>query len=282
MIVDAHHHFWDPSRAEYPWMSAALDPVRRRYAPEDLAVELGGAAVAQTILVQTRSSLDETREFLATAETTPFVAGVIGWVDLTDPSVADQLATLRAGHGGEWLVGIRHQVHDEPDERWLRRPEVDRGLRAVGAAGLVFDLLVRTRELPAALETVQAHPGLRFVIDHLGKPAIADGAWQPWADRLSAFRPLPNAWCKLSGLVTEADWVAWRTEEILPYVGHAVDVFGAQRLLFGSDWPVCLLAASYAQVLGLARDTLDTLTEREQAAVFGENAREVYGLRRSR
>jgi L-fuconolactonase len=280
-IVDAHHHFWDPARADYPWMTAALDPIRRAFAPSDLAIELDRSGVAQTILVQTRSSLDETREFLATADSTPFVAGVIGWVDLVDPSAADQIASLRAGHGGAWLVGIRHQVHDESDEWWLRRPEVARGLRAVENAGLVFDLLVRTRELPAALETVQAHPGLRFVIDHLAKPAIADGAWQPWAGRLAAFKPLANAWCKVSGLVTEADWAGWQTQDIVPYVGHALEVFGAQRLLFGSDWPVCLLAASYERVLGLARDALATLSGDEQAAIFGANARELYGLRDS-
>ena len=178
-------------------------------------------------------------------------------------------------------MGIRHQVHDEPDERWLLRPEVQRGLAAVEAAGLVFDLLVRARELPAALETVRAHPELRFVIDHLAKPPIADGSTQPWADRVSAFAPLANAWCKVSGLVTEADWATWQPATIAPYVDHAVDVFGAGRLLFGSDWPVCLLAASYEGVLGLARESLAHLGDGERAAVFGGNAIEVYRLRAS-
>jgi len=281
MIVDAHHHFWDPSRADYPWMTAELDPIRRRFGPEDLAVELARTGVEQTVVVQTRSSLDETREFLATAATTPFVAGVVGWVDLADPAVEDHIESLRAGPGGEWLVGIRHQVHDEPDERWLLRPDVQRGLAAVEAAGLVFDLLVRARELPAALETVSAHPELRFVIDHLAKPPIADGATQPWADRLAAFAPLANAWCKVSGLVTEADWAGWRPAAFVPYVQHAVDVFGPGRLLFGSDWPVCLLAASYEGVLGLAREALSDLSSSERSAVFGGNAIEVYRLRRT-
>jgi L-fuconolactonase len=160
-------------------------------------------------------------------------------------------------------------------------PDVQRGLAAVEAAGLAFDLLVRTRELPAALETVRAHPGLRFVIDHLAKPPIREGARQPWADRLAAYSGLANTWCKVSGLVTEATWDGWRGEPISSYVNHAVDVFGPDRLLFGSDWPVCLLAASYAQVLGLAHDTLSTLSERERAGVFGENARAAYALVRS-
>ena len=281
MIVDAHHHFWDPARADYPWMTADLAPIRRRFGPEDLAVELAQTGVERTILVQALSSLDETREFLATAATTPFVGGVVGWVDLVDPAVEDQIASLRAGPGGGWLVGIRHQVHDEPDERWLLRPEVQRGLAAVEAAGLVFDLLVRARELPATLETVGAHPELRFVIDHLAKPPVAEGETQPWADRLAAFAPLANAWCKVSGLVTEADWTTWQPASIAPYVDHALAVFGARRLLFGSDWPVCLLAASYEGVLGLARETLAQLTDAERAAVFGGNAIEVYRLRGS-
>ena len=280
MIVDAHHHFWDPSRADYPWMGPALEPIRRRFGPEDLAVELVRTGAGQTILVQTRSSLDETQEFLATAAATPFVSGVVGWVDLADPAVDHQIDQLRAGPGGEWLVAIRHQVHDEPDERWLLRPAVQRGLRALEAAGLVFDLLVRAREMPAALETVRAHPHLRFVIDHLAKPPIADATTQPWADRLAAFGPLANAWCKVSGLVTEADWTSWRTAEIAPYVDHALGVFGPDRLLFGSDWPVCLLAATYEEVLGLARETLSRLSDDEQAAVFGRNATSVYRLRR--
>jgi len=279
MIVDAHHHFWDPERADYPWMTSALDPIRRPFGPDDLAPELARTGVAQTVLIQTRSSLEETREFLATAASTPFVAGVVGWVDLTVAGVDDEIAALRSGPGGAWLVGLRHQVHDEPDPAWLLRPDVRGGLAAVEQAGLAYDLLVRPRELPAALETVRAFPGLRFVIDHLAKPSIRDGAMQPWADRLAAFGPLPNAWCKISGLVTEADWVGWRPDEIRPFIDHAVDVFGARRLLFGSDWPVCLLAASYEQVHRLVRDSLAELTEVERDAVFGASAVEVYGLR---
>jgi L-fuconolactonase len=281
VIVDAHHHFWDPDRADYPWMTPALDPIRRRFDPDDLAPDLTRAGVSQTVLVQTRASLAETTEFLGVAAATPFVGGVVGWVDLTDPGTADQIAELRAGPGGEWLVGIRHQVHDEPDMDWLLRADVRRGLEAVERAGLVFDLLVRTRELPTAVRTVEAFPDLRFVVDHLAKPPIRDGNLLPWAERLAAFAPLPNAWCKVSGLVTEADWVAWRAEDFAPFVAHAVSVFGASRLLFGSDWPVCLLAGSYASVLQLARQSLAMLDEAEQAAVLGTNAVAVYGLGRS-
>lgn len=278
MIVDSHHHFWDPDRADYPWMTDELGPIRRRFGPEDLAPLVARTGVDRTILVQTRSSHEETREFLAIAATTPFVAGVIGWVDLTDSGVADAIASLRSGPGGARLVGIRHQVHDEPDPDWLLRPDVRRGLAAVGAAGLVYDLLVRPRELPAARQVARAIPDLRFVIDHLAKPPIRDGAMHPWADLLAPFGELPNVSCKVSGLATEADWAGWQPDEIRPFVDHGIDIFGPERLLFGSDWPVCLLAATYERVVELARETLGRLDDSDRALVFGGNAVAVYHL----
>lgn len=278
MIVDAHHHFWDPSRADYPWMTDELVEIRRPFGPEDLGPELLRTGVDRTILVQTRSSDDETREFLATASSTPFVAGVVGWVDLTDPAVADRLAELRSAPGGERLVGIRHQVHDEADPDWLLRRDVTAGLGAVERAALVYDLLVRTRELSTALQVAQGFPGLRFVIDHLAKPTIRDGEMQPWANRLAPFGALPNVWCKVSGLVTEANWQRWTADDIRPFVRYAIDVFGPDRLLFGSDWPVCLLAASYERVHDLARELFVELGSGEQAGIFGANATAVYRL----
>ena len=278
MIVDAHHHFWDPATADYPWMTDDLAAIRRGFGPADLAPRLAATGVERTVLVQTRSSVSETREFLATANATSFVAGVVGWVDLTAGDVADAIAELRAGPGGEWLVGIRHQVHDEPDADWLLRPEVQRGIAAVGRAGLAYDLLVRSRELPAALQTVRALPDVRFVIDHLAKPQIGEGLLQPWADLITPFGELPNAWCKVSGMVTEADWNDWRPGDFTPFVELAMSVFGPGRLLFGSDWPVCLLAASYERVFELAGETLGALSDAERNAAFGGNAAEVYRL----
>src|SRR5258708_1298853 len=181
MVIDAHHHFWDPTKASYPWMTDALAPIRRRFGPEDIEPLLAANGVDQTILVQTRSSIDETREFLATAARHDFIAGVVGWVDLTAPDVAKQLASLRAGPGGAKLIGIRHQVHDEPDPEGLARKDVRRGLAAVGETGLAYDILVRTRELPAALALAKALPDMRFVIDHIAKPPIASGATSEWA-----------------------------------------------------------------------------------------------------
>ena len=277
-VVDAHHHFWDPSRADYPWMTDELAAIRRRFGPEDLAPLAARAGVNRTILVQTRSSLDETREFLATAFANDFVAGVVGWVDLTDPTIAEAIAKLADGPGGTSLVGIRHQVHDEPDPAWLLRGEVDRGIATVGAAGLVYDLLVRPRELPAALENVRAHPDVAFVIDHLAKPPIRAGELEPWLSLMRPFGELDNVACKVSGLVTEADWHDWKVDDLRPFVDAALEIFGADRLMFGSDWPVCLLAATYADVVEAARSATAELSSDEHDELFGGTARRVYGL----
>jgi L-fuconolactonase len=278
VIVDAHHHFWDPTRADYPWLTDDLAVIRRAFGPADLAPLLAESGVDATILVQTRSSLAETEEFLATAAATPFIRGVVGWVDLRGLGVADTIARLRAGPGGTRLVGIRHQVHDEADAAWLLRDDVRRGIAAVGEAGLAYDLLVRPREMPAALDTVRSLPDVRFVIDHLAKPSIRDGVVEPWAGLIRPFGEAPNVWCKVSGLVTEADWRLWTPADLAPFVNVALDTFGPGRLLAGSDWPVCLLAGSYRHVLDATRTVVAELSPREQAAVFGGTAVEVYGL----
>ena len=279
MIVDAHHHLWDPARADYPWLTGDLATIRRAFVPEDLAPLLEATGVDGTILVQTRSSLEETQEFLETAAATSFIRGVIGWVDLMDPGVDDTIAALRDGPGGDHLVGIRHQVHDEPDPAWLLRPDVRRGIAAVGRADLVYDLLVRSRELPAARDLVASMPDMRFVVDHLAKPPISTGRLQRWADLVSTFVPLENASWKLSGLVTEADWRQWRPADLAPFVDHALERLGPDRIVFGSDWPVCLLAASYADVVMTARDLTSRLTADERAGIFGDNATRFYRLR---
>jgi len=278
MIVDAHHHFWDPATADYPWLTDELAAIRRTFGPDDLGPLVATAGVDATILVQTRSSPAETEAFLAIAERSPFVRGVVGWVDLRDPAVGETIARLRSGPGGNRLVAIRHQVHDEPDADWLARADVRRGIAAVGRAGLAYDLLVRTRELPAARALVAALPDQPFVIDHLAIPAIAAGADPGWTDAVAVFRGVPNVWWKLSGLVTEADWQTWRPADLQPFVDRVLDVAGADRLLFGSDWPVCLLAASYDVVLATARTMIAALSPAEQAAILGETAVAVYRL----
>jgi L-fuconolactonase len=276
--VDSHHHFWDPARADYPWMTDELAPIRRAYGPDDLRPLLAAAGVDRSILVQTRSSSAETAEFLAIAASEPFVAGVVGWLDLTGPDPAEEIAALRALPGGDRLVGIRHQVHDEPDPEWLARSDVRHGIRAVTDAGLVYDLLVRSRELPAALDVARSGPDGRFVVDHIAKPAIASGEIEPWASLVRPFRELENVACKISGMVTEASWASWQTRDLRPYVDLVLETFGPRRVLFGSDWPVCLLAASYERVVATARELLEALSGSERDAAFGTNAIEVYRL----
>jgi L-fuconolactonase len=280
--IDAHHHFWDPARYSYPWMAGhAMDPVRRAFTPDDLRDALGEARIDGTVLVQTLSSPTETREFLVLAAATGFVHGVVGWADLTSARIADDLDELLDGPNGRWLVGLRHQVHDEPDPDWLTRADVRRGLAAVEARGLAYDLLVRARELPAAVDAVRALPGLRFVLDHIAKPRIADGRDDPWRQGMPVLAAQPNVAVKLSGMVTEADWATWTPRDLRPFVGDVVGWFGVGRLMFGSDWPVCLLAGSYHAVLGGLIEALPALSPGELDQVLGMNALRTYQLDRS-
>jgi L-fuconolactonase len=274
MVIDAHHHLWDPSLADYPWMTDEVAAIRRRFEPEDLEPLLREYGLDGTVVVQARGSVDETRWLLQIAEATPFVLGVVGWIDLTDAAVASVLANLTGGR----LVGIRHQVHDEPDPAWLLRDDVQRGIGAVGDAGLVFDLLVRSAELPAAIGTVRRNPEVRFVVDHVAKPPVREGNTDAWARGLAALADLPNVTCKLSGLVTEADWSGWRSAGLAEYYRRALEWFGTERCMFGSDWPVCLLAAEYGDVLELLREALSGLGERERADILGGTAARTYRL----
>lgn len=278
MIVDAHQHFWDPSRASYPWMTDEVARIRRPFGPADLAPLLRDHGVDWTVVVQARMDLDETRELLAIAASTEFVSGVVCWVDLTDPQVSTTLGELLVEPAGAKMVGIRHQVHDEPDPRWLLRPDVQRGLAAVCEAGLAYDLLVRARELPAAIETARRLPEMRFVIDHLAKPPVREGHSEAWAEAMAPLSELEHVHCKLSGLVTEADWAGWRPEQLAPYVRRVLGWFGPERCMFGSDWPVCLLAARYGQVLDALLKALESVDEAARARILGENAVRFYRL----
>jgi L-fuconolactonase len=279
MVIDAHQHFWDPARADYPWMQGAeMAPLRRAFGPADLAPLLAENGVDASIVVQCRSSLDETEEFLQIAAATPFVAGVVGWADLTDPSLGDRLGRLRALPGGNKLIGIRHQVHDEADPEWLLRSDVQRGMAAVFADDLAYDLLVRTRELPAAIATARAFPKGRFVLDHAAKPPIAEGFSREWADRLAMLAACGNVWCKISGLATEAVWDDWDAERLFPVIAHAAQCFGEDRLIFGSDWPVCLLAGRYGAIKRAFDECLARLGPHFHDKALGANARDAYRL----
>ncbi|MEU5849709.1 amidohydrolase family protein [Saccharopolyspora shandongensis] len=279
MTIDAHHHVWDLTVRDQPWITgSALAPLRRNFALAELVPQAAAQGVTATVVVQTVSGEQETVDLLALAAGDGPVAAVVGWTDLTRPDVADRLAALREMPGGQHLRGIRHQAQDEPDPRWLCRADVRRGLRAVAEAGLVYELLVTPTQLPAAVETVENLPGCRFVLDHLGKPAVAAGVREPWASDLARLAALPNVDCKLSGLVTEADWAHWTVGDLRPYAEHALEVFAPERVLFGSDWPVCTLAADYGQVVRAADELTGGLSATEHAAVFGGNAGRVYSL----
>lgn len=254
---------------------AAMQPA---FEPSDLQGRMAATGVDGSVLVQTVSHVDETREFLATAEAHAFIRGVVGWVDLTEAGISDVLAELRAGPGGDKLVAIRHQVHDEADPEWLSRADVRRGLREVANAGLVFDLLVRTRELPSAIQLVRHMSGAQFVLDHLAKPPFVSGDLNSWSAHVRDLARADNVVAKVSGLVTEADWHAWSVATLQPAVDVALEAFGPERLMFGSDWPVCLLAATYDQVVGAARALTASLTQAERAHVFESTAVAVYGL----
>ncbi|WP_083998759.1 amidohydrolase family protein [Actinomadura kijaniata] len=273
-MLDAHHHLWDTSRRAHPWMDGPwADPLRGRFDADRYARVSGTCGVTASIVVQALHDVAETRELLDVARGPGPVAGVVGWCDLTAPDVADTLADLAAGP----LVGIRHLVQDEPDPDWLGRPDVRRGLRAVGAAGLVYDLLVRPPQAGAALAAARALPEVAFVLDHAGKPDIAGGGREPWASWLRRMAALPNVTVKLSGLVTEAA-PGGDPADIMIYARHVLETFGPDRVMYGSDWPVCTLAASYREVADLAGEAMAELTDGERAAVAEGTARRVYGL----
>lgn len=278
-VIDAHQHFWGPPTPEtHPWLTEAEAAIRRPFGPEDLRPELAAAGVDATILVQTRHSIQETREFLAIAEATDFVTGVVGWVDLTSPQIGDDIAALRRAPGGRFLVGVRHMLQDEPDPTWLERADAARGLAVLAEHRLMYDLLTRPRELPSCLAVARRFPQLRFVLDHIGKPPIGSGAHEPWASRIAPFADVPNVVCKLSGMVTEADRQRWRAEDLQPYLDAAVGWFGDDRLLFGSDWPVCLLSADYGRVKRVLEDLLGLMPPERRAKIFGTNAVAVYRI----
>ncbi|WP_406357381.1 amidohydrolase family protein [Streptomyces sp. NBC_00658] len=279
MTIDAHHHVWDLSVRDQDWITGPeLKSLRRNFTVADLEPEARAAGVDRTVLVQTITVAAETPEFLALAAESELIGGVVGWTDLTAPEVADELARLRELPGGRYLKGIRHQVQGEPDPEWLLRPDVRRGLAAVAEAGLVYDLIVQPHQLPSSAEAAAALPELTFVLDHLGKPPIAAGDLEPWASGVRALAALPNTVCKLSGMVTEADLGKWTVDDLRPYADTVLEAFGPSRLMFGSDWPVCTLAATYEQVAESAQELTEGLGDDERDQVFEGTATRVYRL----
>jgi L-fuconolactonase len=276
-VIDTHQHFWDVSRFDYPWMKGPeLVPLRRDYLPTDLEPLLAPAGVDRTIFVQAQHNLAESRWVLGLTERHDFLVGVVGWVDLASPACEEQLAELRSHPR---FVGVRHITHDEPDDDWIVREDVLRGLRVLERHGVPFDLLFRPRHLRHVPTLARALPDLPMVIDHLAKPLIKEGRLDGWREDFEAAARFPNVHCKLSGMVTEADWRAWAPTDFEPYVRVALDAFGPERLMFGSDWPVCTLASPYEQVVSALNRALGSISAGERARIFGGTAERFYGLK---
>ena len=274
--IDSHQHFWRYDAAGYPWIDTrSMAPLTRDFLPGDLQPLLAAARFDASIAVQARQSLDETRDLLQMADAFPFIAGVVGWVDLQADDVNAQLERW-APHPK--LVGVRHVVQDEPDERFLLNPAFCRGVGLLAGFDLTYDLLLHTRHLAVASDFVAKFPAQRFVLDHLAKPEIRSGAIDNWARDLQRLAAHPHVMAKLSGLITEADWQRWSAGDIRPYLDVAFECFGPDRLMMGSDWPVCTLAADYQRTLAVVTDYLETWPDAARVAVMGGTAAAFWRL----
>lgn len=275
MNIDAHQHFWIYDPAEYDWIDDSMPGMRRDFLPHDLKPELERNNFQGCIAVQARQTLEETRWLLHLAEENPFILGVVGWVDLRSPQLRRDLAALVKNPK---LVGVRHVVQGEPDDRFLLQPDFLQGIAALEKFDLAYDILIYPKHLPVAAEFVSRFPRHRFVLDHLAKPFIKKASLEPWHAHLKQLASFPNVFCKLSGMVTEADWQHWAPEHIAPYLDAAFDSFGVERLMIGSDWPVCTVAASYTRTIDVVKNYLKNYSEAARAAVMGGNAAKFWKL----
>ena len=278
MVVDAHHHFWNYTAHDYGWIDESMSALRRDFAPAELKRELATAGVEGVVSVQARQSLAETEWLLALAAEHDFVRGVVGWVPLADPEIDRHLERLASNRQ---LKGVRHVVQDEPDDSYMLRADFKRGLRHLRRYGLVYDLLIFPRHLATASTLADEFYDQSFVLDHVAKPHLRTGELHAWATELAELARRPNVTCKLSGLVTEANLTAWTESQMADCFEIALEAFGPRRLLFGTDWPVCLLATTYATWTSLVRRFVARLTAAERAGIMGENAIRIYGLSRS-
>ena len=276
MRIDAHQHFWVYDPRQYDWIDDSMAVLRHDFLPEALQPELERAGFQGCVAVQARQTVEETQWLLDLAESSPFILGVVGWVDLPSPDVRSQ---LQAFARNPKLVGIRHVVQSEPDDRFLLRPEFLRGISTLEEFDLAYDILIYTKHLSVAAEFVRQFPRQRFVLDHLAKPSIKSGSLQPWERGIRELAAFPNVFCKLSGLVTEADWQQWKPEHLAPYLDVAFECFGTERLMIGSDWPVCTVAGSYARAMGVVEDYIGRQPIQAQEAILGANAQRFWKLK---
>ena len=274
-MIDSHQHFWQLGRFDYPWMSEDLGVLYRDYLPADLAPILQRNSVEKTVLVQASNSIAESQWLLELADANSFIAGVVGWVDLMSTGLDEQLDALCA-HSK--FKGVRHLVESEPADDWLVQPAVLKGLKNLASRGVSYDLLVHTRHLKHVPRLAESCPELALVIDHMAKPPIARNEIKEWSQAIAPLGGYQNIHCKLSGLVTEANWNSWRTDDLRPFVDCALEFFGADRIMFGSDYPVCLLAASYNRVLDSFQELLKDLNDTDREKIFSKNAAQFYRL----
>jgi L-fuconolactonase len=276
MYIDAHQHFWRYDPREYGWIGDSMAALRRDFLPADLKLDLDRNGFQGCVAVQARSTVEETRWLLELAERASFILGVVGWVDIRSPRLRVELESFK---GKAKLVGVRHLVQDEPDERFLLQPDFLRGIAMLEEFDLSYDILIYTRHLPVTAEFVKRFPRQRFVLDHLAKPPIKSGALEPWARDIRALAAFPNVYCKASGMVTEADWRAQKPADMRPYLDVVFDCFGASRLMIGSDWPVCTVAGSYSLVMDVVKNYIDKHSAEEKNAVLGGNAAKFWRLK---
>ncbi len=275
MRIDSHQHFWQYDPIEFGWISPDMPGLQRDLLPADLAPFLAAHQLDGCVAVQARSSLAESDWLLSLASQSPFIKGVVGWVDLLSPAVEADLERLAANPR---FRGLRHIVQSEPDDAFMLRPEFQRGIRSLAHFGLVYDILIFPRHLPAAFSLASAFPNQVFVLDHIAKPYVKDRLISPWDTGIRTLASLPNVYCKVSGLVTEADWSTWQPADFRPYLDVVFEAFGANRIMFGSDWPVCTLAGTYSQVYNLLDGYANSLSPTEQSAIWGGTAVRAYGL----
>ena len=273
--IDAHHHLWRYSPLEYAWLDDTMKALHRDYLPQDLMRELSAAGMDGTVAVQARQTLEETRWLLKQADACPAIRGVVGWAPIAGedfPGVMEEFEDRPK------LKGLRHVIQAEKDEDYILRADFNAGIEAMQGSGLVYDILIYERQLPQAIEFVDEYPHQVFVLDHIAKPLIGKGVLEPWAENLRELGLRRNVYCKVSGMVTEANWTVWTQETLRPYLDVVVDAFGADRLLAGSDWPVCLVATEYARWFEVLREYFAGFSESERDAIFGGTAVDVYGL----
>ena len=276
MTIDAHHHLWKYSAAEYGWIAPEQRVIRRDFLPEDLEPLMHHFGIEGTVAVQARQTLEETTWLLGLGEKHPLIRGVVGWVPLTDGAGVKR--SLQQFAGNRRLRGVRHVIHDEPDPRYILRKDFNEGVSALREFGLRYDILIFERHLPAAIEFVDRHPNQTFVLDHVAKPRIKDKIMSPWDRNMRELAKRQNVYCKLSGMVTEADPQRWTPADLRPYIDVVLAAFGPRRLMYGSDWPVMLLAGDYARWYGTVTNAIAKLSKAEQDRIMGGTAAEAYGI----